>query len=420
MNEADPITRASRGRKMLLALIAVVALGGLAFLAMRYWISTGRTDKTAASTEPRVAAEGVPRASNQVRLSPEAIKHGQIETAQAAGQIFHQKLTVTGRLSINDDQTARVGTFVPGRVTRVLATVGDYVKKGQALIYLHSHELLAARAAYAKAQAMVTEKEKSVAYAKAELERAERLLEAKAISRREQAHAAANLAAAASELDQARAEMERSSEWLQHLTVPHDSHDDVVINAPISGVVLKRSVTLGTVVNEATDLITIANLGDLWAVAEVPEQQAGFVRIGQPVEIRVSAFGDSKFPGRVAHIGEVLDPQTRTVQVRCLVNNPRGNLRPEMYATVTIDGLGQSPGQISVAVPRDAVQDTQGEKVVFLAVGDGVFEKRPVQTGREQDGLIEIVSGLQKGELVVTRGGFLIKSEFLKSTMSEE
>jgi cobalt-zinc-cadmium efflux system membrane fusion protein len=330
---------------------------------------------------------------------------------------FRQTLEVSGRLALNEDASARVGTIVTGRVTRVLATVGDFVKKGQALIYIHSHELLDARADAAKAQAAVIEKEKALIYAKAELERADRLLAAKAISKREQAHATANVTAATAELEQAKAELARAAEWLEHLTVPHDSHDDIVVYAPINGVVLKRNVTLGTVVNEATDLMTVANLDTLWAIAEAPQQQAASVRVGQPVEIKISTFSDQRFVGRVAHIGESLNPETRTAQVRCLINNPRGNLRPEMYATVSI---ASEKGQEVLAVPGEAVSELQGERVVFAALGDGLFEKRPVQTGREQNGMIEIISGLPAGQRIVTRGAFFIKSEFLKSTLSDE
>ena len=177
--------------------------------------------------------------------------------------MFRQTLEATGRLAINEDAAARVGTIVTGRVTRVLATVGDFVKKGQALIYIHSHELLDARA-NAASPGGGDGREKALAYAKAELDRADRLLAAKAVSKREQAQAAANVTAATAELEQARAELARASEWLEHLTVP-DSHEDIVIYAPISGVVLKRNVTLGTVVNEASDLMSIANLETLWA-----------------------------------------------------------------------------------------------------------------------------------------------------------
>lgn len=401
---------------LIFLLVAVVFVIGL--LVGRSRLAVRETGE-AQGVETKAASEAgeVKTAANQARLSPEAIKRGQIEIGEVAMHSFRQTLEVTGRLALNEDASARVGTIVTGRVTRVLATVGDFVKKGQALIYIHSHELLDARADAAKAQAAVIEKEKALAYAKAELERADRLLAAKAISKREQAHAAANVIAATAELEQAKAELARAAEWLEHLTVPHDSHDDIVVYAPITGVVLKRNVTLGTVVNEATDLMTVANLNTLWAIAEAPQQQAASVRVGQPVEIKISTFGDQRFVGRVVHIGETLSAETRTAQVRCLINNPRGNLRPEMYATISI---ASEKGQDILAVPTDAVSELQGERVVFVALGDGLFEKKPVQTGREQDGMIEITSGLQAGQRIVTRGGFFIKSEFLKSTLSEE
>jgi cobalt-zinc-cadmium efflux system membrane fusion protein len=406
-------------RMKLLLLLSLVSVFSAGLLLGRSQLAGSEKGEAQNASESKPASKASEQnlAANQVRLTPEAVKRGQIEIGAVSIHSFRQSLEATGRLAINEDAAARVGTIVTGRVTRVLATVGDYVKKGQALIYIHSHELLDARANAAKAQAAVTEKEKALAYAKAELDRADRLLAAKAVSRREHAQAAANVTATTAGLEQARAELARTSEWLEHLTVPHDSHDDIVISAPITGVVLKRNVTLGTVVNEASDLMAIANLETLWAIAEAPQQQAASVHVGQPIEMKVSTFGDRRFVGRVVHIGEALNPETRTVQVRCLINNPRGALRPEMYATINI---ASDKGQEVLAVPGEAVSELQGERVVFAALGDGLFEKKPVQTGRELNGMIEVNGGLRAGQRVVTRGGFFIKSEFLKSTLSEE
>jgi len=406
-------------RMKVLALLSLVAVFGAGMLLGRSRLAGSENGVAQNASESKPTGEGGEQktAANQARLSLEAVKRGQIEIGAVSIHMFRQSIEAPGRLAINEDVAARVGTIVTGRVTRVLATVGDSVKKGQALIYIHSHELLDARANAAKARAAVTEKEKAAAYAKAELDRADRLLAAKALSRREQAQATANVAAATAELEQARAELARASEWLEHLTVPHDSHDDIVIYAPITGVVLKRNVTLGTVVNEANDLMTIADLDTLWAIAEAPQQQAASVQVGQQVEIKVSTFVDRRFAGRVVHIGETLSPETRTAQVRCLVHNPRGDLRPEMYVTINI---ASEKGQEVLAAPSEAVIEMQGERVVFIALGDGLFEKRPVQTGRQQNGMIEITGGLKPDDRVVTRGGFFIKSEFLKSTLSEE
>ena len=421
MTEATPSRSAQANsiRMKLLVLLSLVAVfsAGLLLGRSRMAGSENREAQNASESKPASQTSEQKLAANQVRLSPEAVERGRIEIGAVSTQPFRQTLEATGRLALNEDAAARVGTIVTGRVTRVLATVGDFVKKGQALIYIHSHELLDARANAAKAQAAVTEREKTLAYAKAELDRADRLLAAKAVSKREQAQAAANVTAATAELEQARAELARSSEWLEHLSVPHDSHEDIVIYAPISGVVLKRNVTLGTVVNEASDLMSIANLETLWAIAEAPQQQAASARVGQQVEIKVSTFGDRRFTGRVVYIGETLNPETRTAQVRCMVHNARGDLKPEMYATISI---ASEKEENVLAAPGEAVIEMQGERVVFVALGEGLFEKRPVQTGRQQNAMIEVTGGLRPGERVVTRGGFFVKSEFLKSTLSEE
>jgi cobalt-zinc-cadmium efflux system membrane fusion protein len=416
MTEVNP-SRNTQANGIRMKLMALLLLGAVFIAGLLLGQSRLAGSENTVESKPASGASEQKPAANQVRLSPEAVERGQIEIGAVSMHSFSQTLEVPGRLALNEDAAARVGTIVTGRVTRVLATVGHYVKKGQALIYIHSHELLDARATAAKAQVAVTEKEKALAYARAELDRADRLLAAKAVSRREQARAAANVTATTAEFEQARAELSRASEWLEHLSVPHDSHDDIVIYAPITGVVLKRDVTLGTVVNEASDLMTIANLDTLWAIAEAPQQQAASVRVGQKVEMKISTFGEQLFTGRVVHIGETLNPETRTAQVRCLVNNPRGDLRPEMYATIDI---ASETVRQALAAPSEAVIEIQGERVVFVSPGPGLFEKRTVQTGRQQSGMIEIAGGLKPEDRIVTRGCFFIKSEFLKSTLSEE
>ena len=332
-------------------------------------------------------------------------------------QSFTQTIEAPGRLAFNEDAAARVGTIVSGRVTKVFATVGDAVSKGQPLVYLHSHELVDARAAAAKAAVIVADKQRALTFAKAEAERTERLLAAKAIAQREVAQAQAQVKAVEAELAHAQAEKERADEFLEHLSVPHDSHDDIVISSPISGYVVKRDVSVGTVVNEASDLIQIADTSTLWAIAAVPESQAATLRTGQRISLKLPAFPTARFSGKVVYLGNELDPATRTVQVRCLIRNPNRRLRPEMTATIVLDAGG---AQSIVAVPRDAVQELDGAQVVFLAHGNGVFEKLAVKSGREQNGQIEIISGLASGQRVVTRGAFFIKTEFQKASLADE
>ncbi len=361
----------------------------------------------------------VPESMTELQLSPVAIASGGILSEVVTRRSLEESMAATGRVQINQDTSARVGAFAEGRVTRVDVTIGDRVEAGQPIVWIHSHELIDARAAYSRALTSLSLAQRDLSYTRAEAVRADRLLEAKAISVREQLQAAADVVAAEAQLEQARTEVERAGEFIHHLGVEPDSPQgeesgDVVVRSPITGVVMERSVTIGSVVSPAEDLMTISDLTTLWVVAEVPEQRSSFVKMGQSVQISVPAFPDVGFDGRVVYIGESLDPAYRTVSVRCLVRDVSGRLRPEMYATIDV-GLGQTPSLLAVAA--GAVQEIEGESVVFIDHNDGRFEKRVVRIGRSQDGMTEITTGLREGERIVTDGAFLIKTEFLKGTI---
>ena len=132
----------------------------------------------------------------------------------------------------------------------------------------------------------------------------------------------------------------------------------MTIRAPLSGVVLERAVTLGTVVNPADNLILLSDLASLWVVGEVPEREASLVSVGQSADIEVAAFPGERFEAEVFHIGERLDPALRTASVRCLLQNPDRRLRPEMYAANHIE-LGKTPPIL--VVPEHAIQIFDGE-----------------------------------------------------------
>jgi membrane fusion protein, heavy metal efflux system len=428
--EAAPQTQPRTARKFpwLAALLVASLLANVALFAWLKGRTAGTATPTATATQPAAqpATQAAPEAgkaeppataTDQVELSAEAIRRGQIETGEAALRPLPQTLEAPGRLTVNEDAAARIGSMVEGRVARVLVKVGDAVRAGQPVVYVHSHEVAEARADYAKAQAGVVRGEQAVGTAHNELARADRLLAAKAISERERQQAAFQVSVAQAELDTARAERRRAEEFLRHLGATADGADEAVIRAPASGTVMQRLVSVGTVVSPATDLLTVANLSSLWAIAEVPEKMAAALGTGEAVEISVAALPQSRFVGRVIYINETINPATRTAQVRCALPNPRGLLRPEMTATVRITVGNAAP---ALAVPREAVQEVNGERVVFVRTSDTTFEKRPVQTGREQGGYVEITGGLKEGERVVTRGGFFIKSALLKGTLEEE
>ncbi len=414
-----PETEAARKPSRKTTLISVAILSVIALGLLGWWLLPKRnaTPATTTETEPAAAEEKKEEALHRVELAPEAQKRAGIEIAEVTSQALGQALLATGRLALNEDAVVRVGTFVDGRVVHIFAKVGDQVRKGQTLVHIHSHELTDARGAFAKAKATLVEKEKALAFAQAEADRAERLFTAKAIAKREVDQANAHVVAIKSEIELVKAELERAGEFLEHLAIDQDAPDEVAIRATLSGIVTKRLVTEGSVVSDAADLMEVANITTLWAIAEVPEANASFARIGQAVSIQVPALGNTAISGKVVHIGTSLNAETRTIQVRCLVNNARGNLRPEMYATIQLSGGATAA---TFAVPRAAVQDINGERVVFVALENNAFEKRGVELGREQGEFIAVLKGLEAGTRVVTKGGFFIKTEFLKASLQEE
>lgn len=410
--------------------IWIALIAGVTAALWLVWPTRGTdTDREPAPNEPAVArlSEGADESAdeNLVTLSAEAIRRGGIATIIVTDRPKRRVIESTGRIEANQDATARVGSFVEGRVTRVLATVGDRVTAGQVVIQIHSHELSDAQATLRKAQTDLALSQRTLATARVEFERAERLLAAKAVSVREHLVAQTNVASAEVGVQQARSEVQRAEEFLHHLghrpsttgATEQADADEVLIVSPIAGIVMQRNVSIGTVVTPATDLMLITDLATLWAVAEVPERDATLLRPGQSATIRVAAFPNRPFDARVEHIGESLDAQTRTLRVRAVVRNPSGTLRPEMYATVQIHA-GQE-GQ-TAAVPVDAVQEIDGASVVFIDRGDGKYEKRVVQVAGTSDGYAEIASGLTRGDRVVTKGAFLLKSQLQRSAMEEK
>jgi RND family efflux transporter MFP subunit len=188
--------------------------------------------------------------------------------------------------------------------------------------------------------------------------------------------------------------------------------DRIPIKSPAAGTIMERHASVGSVVSIGDPVVTVSDLSSLWLIAAVNEADLSKVQRGQRVVIVVRAYPDKTFPGQVFQLGERLDAQTRTLQVRVLVSNPQGLLKPEMFATAELTPQTQ---QTSVHVPESAVQDLNGKPVVFVRTGSGTFEPREVQVGARIDRQIRILSGLEAGTPVVVNGALLLKAHVLKS-----
>jgi cobalt-zinc-cadmium efflux system membrane fusion protein len=220
----------------------------------------------------------------------------------------------------------------------------------------------------------------------------------------------------------AEAEVVRAIEELEHIGITIDESaagesmpentEQIPVKTPLAGVVLERLVTPGTTVTPGTPMFIVSELSSLWAIAEVDESHLGRLQVGRPVDVRVAAYPNARFPGTIAFIADMVNPKTRRITVRATVPNPDGQLKPEMYASVTV---GESEPRRIQVVPRGAVQIVDGREVVFVETAAGQFTLRPVSVGIDGEDGVEIADGLAEGERVVVAGSFVLKSELLKA-----
>ena len=403
--------------KLLLTLAVAVGVAGC-----------GRTTGDAAERSANDSATGSSGdPTREVVLSAAAIQHGGVRWSPAVARDIAATTEVPGQLVPNEDRTSRLGAPARGRVVAVHVQLGNYVAQGARLVTLQSAEATSARADYDKAVADLAARRAGATYARTARERAERLLVAKAIARQELERAQADDELAKSELARAEAEVARTRSTVDQLGVNVET-GAMVLRAPVAGVVLSREAVPGAVVEAGAPLVTVSDLRTLWLDVAVTDRAASGLRAGSRVHFVVPAFPADTFDARVVSVGGALDPQTRTIPVRSLVENPRRRLRAQMFATVWLEGSdGGAPRQVAT-VPESAVMLLDERPVVFVArpsaegstVAAVRFERRDVEVGGSVGGMVPILRGVLPGELVVTDGAFAVKSEFSRSKMPED
>jgi cobalt-zinc-cadmium efflux system membrane fusion protein len=396
-------------------------------------LALGACSRPAAETTPSEAE--APADPDLIRLDAEAIRIARITLGEVESRRLELELQVSGRIAVNENATARVGSFTEGVVVECCESVGADVKKGQVLARLHSHEIHEAEASYWQAKAELERRQAELQFAGELHKRASRLHELKAGSLQQVQEAESKLRGAETFLEAARAGLERAVNHLRYLGLTPEqlaggasehavegqlTHEEVhliEVRSPVSGTIIERTVSQGGVVTPSDALYVISDLSRLWVIAQVPEQHLASLRDGLTVDVSVRAYPGKIFPARVTMVGDSLDPETGTVTVRCELNNPGRQLKTEMYATLGIRGTGSKEATVA---PLSALQQVENEEIMFVPDGEISFRARRVQTGRRSDSVVEILTGLQPGEKVVTAGAFHLKSELLKGQMIEE
>ena len=327
----------------------------------------------------------------------------QLKLATVTSQPVAETLRVAGRIDFDEQRLARIGATITGRVTEIEAVLGQTVKKGDVLARLNSSELSTQQLAYLKARAVLELNRRNA-------ERAKALFEADVI-------AAAELQRRQSEYQISVAETRAAADQLQLLGVTpaaierlgkHGAVNSLTpVVATLSGVVVERKLAQGQVVQPADALFVVADLSNLWAVAQVPEQQVSQVKAGQSVSIEVPALGNEKLLGKLIYVGQTIDPETRTVLVRTALDNSDGRLKPAMLASMLIEA---KPAD-RLVIPASAVVRENDMDHVFVAEEAGAFRLVRVKLGVEQGGLRVVLSGLKGQERVVVDGAFHLNNE---------
>lgn len=312
-------------------------------------------------------------------------------------------LRVAGRIDFDEQRVARIGATVTGRVTELMANLGDPVKAGSVLAKLHSTELGNAQLSWLKARAQSELTGRAV-------DRARQLLAADVIGsaelqRRDNEHSVAQAEQRAA-ADQLRV-LGISDGMLEKAAQSGGINSISPVVATLSGVVVERKVAKGQVVQPADALFTVADLSRVWVIAQVPEGEVMHVQAGQSVVVEVPALGHGKRTGKLIYVGDIVNPDTRTVMVRTEIENQDRTLKPAMLATMLIKARSVE----RLVVPAAAAVREDNEDHVFIDAGEGRFRLVKVKLGPEQEGRRAVLSGLPEDAKVVTDGAFHLNNE---------
>jgi cobalt-zinc-cadmium efflux system membrane fusion protein len=363
--------------------------------------------------------EGAKQESKLLEMTTQAQQHVGLRTTRVALKELQEYLHVVGTVQAIDTRIGHVRPLTRGRVEKVDVRVGDRVRAGQALATFDNIEAGEVLAEY---QGAVTELQRlklQQASAQRIAERNNELSDLGAIAKKN------------AELSRVEAQSAQDSVRVQESVVAglvsrlrrfgveqvNVSNPSTVIRAPFAGVVIKAQTAPGDVFDADRELFSIADLSHVWVQAEVYEQDLGRVKVGQPAVITVDTYPGERFQGQVTYLGDILDPQTRTARVRCEVANPEIRLKLDMFASIE---LPTHFSRRALVVPASAIQDLNGNSVVFIRKTPTGFEVRPVKTGKTLEEETEIQSGLQEGEQVVSVGSFHLKSVALSGQIGEE
>ena len=355
-------------------------------------------DASAPAAQPQAEAK-----PHVIALTPAQIEQAGIGMATAAAAALRSSVDFPGEIRFNDDRTAHVVPRVAGVAQAVPANLGQAVRKGEVLALIASTTVAEQRSELLAAQ-------KREALARATYVREKTLWQEKISA--EQDYQQARTA-----LEEAQIAVQNARQKLTAIGAAErgGALNQFALRAPFDGIVVEKHLSLGEAVKEDASVFTVSDLSSVWAEFVVSARDLDRVRVGEAVTVRSSASA-TQAEGKVSYVGALLGEQTRTAKARVTLANPGTAWRPGLFVTVSVLG---APVQVPVTVAADAVQQVDGQSVVFVAVPDG-FAVQPVKTGRSDGKLVEVTQGLQAGARYAAANSFILKSELGKASAGHE
>jgi cobalt-zinc-cadmium efflux system membrane fusion protein len=423
MNEQTPPSAGISVRTLVLAMaVTAVLTGAGAWLWLR-----PASDASAPAEEH---ADDLP--AGVVELPADAMKNAQLVIVEVASRHLPTTIDVTGSVTAEDSRVAHIRPLARGLVERVWVSLGERVSRGQPLATYDNIQLGELVGEYLGAKAVLQQAEADLEVKRRVVARGRELIKLEAIARQELDVREAELKTAEASVARDQATLSRVEEQLHRFGLsdadltklsptsgesPHREASHAMLRAPFDGVITRYDVAQGEVVEPEQELFTVTDLSQVWVLADIYEKDITKVRAGTDAVVRVDAYPDRAFSGRVTYLADIIDPQTRSAKARVVVANPGAALKLDMFARVSVP---TADNREALLVPVAAVQTIDNQSVVFVKTGETRFERRTVELGASAGSFVEIRSGLERGDAVVGDGSFHLKTALLRERIGDE
>ena len=351
------------------------------------------------------------------RYTPTPAEWASLTVQPATERAFRAEHVTEGKIAVDEDRSTPVFSPYAGRVTKLLARPGDQVKQGQPLFVIEAADNVQAQNDFITAMTALNKAKSALDLAQLQNKRAQDLFEGKAVPLKDYQQSQATLIQTQNDLRSTQTALEAARNKLRILGLTDDAiatfqekgriNPETTIFSPITGTVVQRKIGPGQYVNSgASDpVFVIGDLSTVWLTAFVRETDASNVSVGQEIAFNVLALPGRPLTARIDYVSAAIDPATRRLLVRATVDNKDGQLKPEMFANVTIYSAGDHP---AIGVPKQALIYEGDQVRVWVAHEDKSIELRQIKPGLTNGDLVEVEGNLKPGEQVVTKGSLFI------------